>query len=387
MVIRHAKAPGDGIWMRDSKALIDIVKTIACEIDAATMGLSSWEQVCKRFVEYFPGSYASVLNQNFVSPEFSFQAVENLEANHLQSYMQHYAFINPWNTFWKSAPSGSILVSQRDNPSSQYHKGEFYNDWMRRTGDFESAVGLKLQIDRAETVYLPVHYALNLAETYDRELEFVLANIRPALHNALQLKRTLRQMGETASARAAIVGRTPRIALVVDHAMLLREANPLATEAFSKGNFISCRGSKVVFSDAKFTELVQTVCRGLMLDSNFSAPKLTFESEGHHWLTTFLRLPDVAVGGLVASRPLFLIQITDIYSPAVQPDLLPIIEAFGLTPTESALCAALSSGLALAEAASEIHISYENARQRLKSIFQKTETSSQVGLRLLLAQF
>ncbi|MGI0523974.1 helix-turn-helix transcriptional regulator [Rhizobium giardinii] len=373
--------------MRDSKALSEISRTIASEIDAAATGLTSWEEVCKCFVTHFPGSYACVLNQNFVSPEFSFQAVENLEANHLQSYMQHYAFINPWNTFWKSAPSGSILVSQRDNPASQYHNGEFYNDWMRRTGDFESAVGLKLQIDRAETVYLPVHYAWNLAETYDRELEFVLANIRPALQNALQLKRTLRQMGETASARAAIVGRTPRIALVVDYAMQLREANTLATEAFSKGNFISCRGRKVVFSDAKFTEMVQKVCRGLMLNSNFSAPKLTFESEGHHWLTTFLRLPDVAVGGLVASRPLFLIQITDIYSPSVQPDLLPIIEAFGLTPTESSLCKALSSGLALAEAASEIRISYENARQRLKSIFQKTGTSSQVGLRLLLAQF
>lgn len=373
--------------MRDSKALSEIVKTIAYEIDAAATGLSSWERVCKRFVECFPGSYASVLNQNFVSPEFSFQAVENLEANHLQSYVQHYAFINPWNSFWKTARSGSILVSQRDNPASQYHKGEFYNDWMRRTGDFESAVGLKLQVDKAETVYLPVHYALNLAETYDKELEFVLANIRPSLQNALQLKRMLRQIGETASAQAAIVGRMARIALVVDHTMRLREANPLATSAFSKGAFISCRGNRIVFSDAKFTETVQKICRSLAQDLNYSPPKLTFEFRGNFWLTTFLRLPDVAVGGLVASRPLLLIQITDIYGPDAQPDLLPIIKAFGLTPTESALCKALSSGLALVDAASQIRISYENARQRLKSVFQKTGTSSQVELRLFLSRF
>lgn len=373
--------------MRDSKKLSEITRNIASEIDAAAAGLTAWEEVCKSFVSYFPGSYVCVLNQNFVSPEFGFQAVENLDANHMQSYTQHYAFINPWNCFWKSAPSGSILVSQRDNPASQYQNGEFYNDWMKRTGDFEAAVGLKLQIDRTETVYLPVHYALGLAETYDRELEFVLANIRPALQNALQLKRTLRHMGESASARAAVVGRAPRIAMVVDYTMMLREANAPATEAFAKGNFVCCRGNRVVFADFKLNEMVQKVCRGLALDSNYSSPKLTFDCEGHLWLITFLRLPDVAVGGLVACRPLFLIQIADVYQPGVKSDILPIVKSFGLTPTEASLCDALSGGLPLAEAAAEIRISYENARQRLKSIFHKTGTSSQVELRLLLAQF
>jgi DNA-binding CsgD family transcriptional regulator len=43
--------------------------------------------------------------------------------------------------------------------------------------------------------------------------------------------------------------------------------------------------------------------------------------------------------------------------------------------------------MSLSDAAIESGISYENARQRLKTIFQKTGTRSQSELRVLLAQF
>jgi len=376
-----------GVGMRDRETLDEMAGTIAREIDAAAMDQSPWVEICKRLVGYFPGSYATILNQNFIKPEFNFQAVDNLEADHLHSYLRHYAFINPWNTFWKFAPSGSIIVSQRDYPASQFRNGEFYTDWMAKTGDFEAGTGLKLQIDKAETIYLPVHYGLNLSNDYDRELEFLLAKIRPALENALQFKRALRQMGETASARAAIVGSASRIALVVDHDGYLKEANPLAAAAFSKGSFISCRGSEVRFLDSKLSEQVKEVCRRLGADRAYLAPKLTSSTEGHLWLVTFLRLPEIFVSGLVASRTLILIQITDVYHPIVHPDMQLISDTFNLTRTEGSLCLALSVGMSLADAATENRISYENARQRLKNIFQKTETRSQAELRVLLAQF
>src|SRR5262249_33722405 len=53
---------------------------------------------------------------------------------------------------------------------------------------------------------------------------------------------------------------------------------------------------------------------------------------------------------------------------------------FGLTPSEGTLALHLVTGETLRSAAAELHISYETARTRLKSIFSKTGTCRQLEL-------
>ncbi len=59
---------------------------------------------------------------------------------------------------------------------------------------------------------------------------------------------------------------------------------------------------------------------------------------------------------------------------------------FSFTPTEQALAGALLQGNSLQEAATAISISHEHARQRLKALFQKTSTSRQSELLVLLGR-
>ncbi len=58
---------------------------------------------------------------------------------------------------------------------------------------------------------------------------------------------------------------------------------------------------------------------------------------------------------------------------------------FSLTPAETRLAQCLLKGLSVKEAALDLGVGYETARKTLKSIYQKTGTSRQTQLVLLLS--
>jgi len=65
----------------------------------------------------------------------------------------------------------------------------------------------------------------------------------------------------------------------------------------------------------------------------------------------------------------------------------PVLKSmFGLTTSESRLAQALLNGRSLEQFADEVHVSLNTARTHLKSIFRKTDTSSQASLVSLLAR-
>ena len=63
-----------------------------------------------------------------------------------------------------------------------------------------------------------------------------------------------------------------------------------------------------------------------------------------------------------------------------------LTRAFGLTPGEAQLAAALSSGTTLQDAADELGIGNETARTRLKGVFAKTGVNRQTALIALIAR-
>lgn len=71
--------------------------------------------------------------------------------------------------------------------------------------------------------------------------------------------------------------------------------------------------------------------------------------------------------------------------PSPLPDIL--IQAFDLTPTEARLASRIGEAMTLREAAAAERITYETARTRLKKVFDKTGTSSQAALALLVGRF
>ena len=98
-------------------------------------------------------------------------------------------------------------------------------------------------------------------------------------------------------------------------------------------------------------------------------------------------LPDIAVHGLLPIHPQILVQITDPRQTVSRPPVELLSAMYDLTPREAMLCKAFAAELSLQEACRAVQISYENGRQNLKMIFQKTGVRNQAELRVILSRF
>lgn len=93
------------------------------------------------------------------------------------------------------------------------------------------------------------------------------------------------------------------------------------------------------------------------------------------------RLFDVTPNPVAEARAL--VSVIDTASAPIPTSRL-LRDLFGLTPKEAELAVLLGEGLTLTRAAELSHISAPHARQRLKLVFHKTETSRQSELITLL---
>jgi DNA-binding CsgD family transcriptional regulator len=76
-----------------------------------------------------------------------------------------------------------------------------------------------------------------------------------------------------------------------------------------------------------------------------------------------------------------IVVLTDLEEASAAGPLEPLLQrAFGLTPAEARLAAAMSSGKTLPEISRAAGVSHETMRSRLKSVFEKTGTSRQTQL-------
>ncbi|WP_173988274.1 helix-turn-helix transcriptional regulator [Agrobacterium salinitolerans] len=362
----------------------DISDEISSSIREATLGSGSWSDVCLNFTEAFPGSFAAIVNQSFMRPDLSLAIAIGLEEKHLHSFLSHYCHVNPWRGFWQYGRNGAIAVSERDDPTSQYFGSEFYNDWMRPVGDVDASVGLRLQVADDEVSYLSVHFSASLSSSYDQQLEAVMQNTRLALKNALEIASYLRDTSGRIAAKSALISLGNIIAFVVDERLKLKEANQVATEAFARDFPVGCRQNAISFTTPSVTASLTKRLRNRPRDF---ATKLVMQTENDRWLITVNQLPQAPGILLVRERDQFLVQMRRLTSQNERLDGDILVQTYGLTPSELGLCRALAAGLMLADAASANRISYENSRQKLKSIFRKTGVGSQSDLKALLRIF
>lgn len=363
------------------QSIAKISEEISSVVNEAALGRRCWSDLCSTFTSAFPGSYAALLNQSFVKPEVSFAVSDGLEERHISSFLSHYAHVNPWRRFWQHAHNGAILVAERDDPARQFQGSEFYEEWMKAVGDYDAAVGLRLQVEDDQIVYLPVHFSTKLSEVYEPSLEEVMRNARRSLNNALQIACYMRDQGERIAAASALTSLNNVIAFVVDRRLRLKEANQRALDAFQRGCPVSCRQGTVRFARPSTNAMLAS---SLAMAPRDYAQKVLMAGDFERWIISVNQLPLPSSYELVQGHDYFLVQVHALDAASDPPSSRLLVEAFGLSPSEIRLSQSLASGLMLADAAALNGISYENARQKLKTIFRKTGVASQSELRALL---
>ena len=384
--MRHR--PG-GVY--DEKRVTEISADVAAAIDAATFGTGSWDEVTAALSKAFPGSFGGLWNMNFAGSRLNFQSWANVDPAFVKSYLDHFAYVNPWTAYWSAVENGLVALSEEVHPARLFADTEFYNDWLRPQKDAEAAAGMKLVGDHGEGFQCVIHFPLSLAEDYGQAALGVLTGVRGNLARSIDLAHLLRKDVEAAAITGALVERSRCAAFVIEENRLIREANHAAEQLFSSGQSVIVRNERCFLpdkeADSRFGAALDRLARKIPTDET----RISFRTTAGVWQITLAALPSSissnSLALLMPSRPLILALVTEI-QPAITDavDLSALRVTFGLTPSEISFCRRMLFGETVSGAAEQLGITVETARTRLKSILQKTGTSRQGQLMLLLSK-
>ncbi len=134
-------------------------------------------------------------------------------------------------------------------------------------------------------------------------------------------------------------------------------------------------------SNQRLQELVRNVLTATPLDDDLPPPVMVARREGRPIVVQVL--PAAGLAGAFGETTRAILLLTDLDA---RPDLPEsrLVLLFGLTPAEARLAARLGTGETLEEAAEALQVSLGTARNQLKAVFAKTQTSRQAELIALL---
>jgi DNA-binding CsgD family transcriptional regulator len=372
----------------DERQIADISGYLSEIIDAAAIGAASWEQVPAAIVEAFPGTMAAMLSLSGAEDRLNFSIARNIDPSFLESFMNYYAFRNPWASHWGMKENGTVMISEEDFPARLLAHTEFYNDWLKPQRNLEAAVGIKIHGDADTLVHLPIHYPLSMAARYDRPLARFLTGIRGSLARAQEISRHFAAGVEAAIAGSAVVDRFDCAAFVVDRQLRLRGANRQAELLFAAGDVVAAKLGVVSISlagsEPLFAHTVSRLARRQPTDTR----RIALNGTSGAWLMGLTTLPASSADRsrlLVQPQTLVLVLVRRVdANGASSINLAALADLFKLTRAELVFCQRLATGESLSTVAQSLGLSLETARSRCKTIFQKTGTHRQAELVALL---
>jgi DNA-binding CsgD family transcriptional regulator len=365
-----------------------IANEVAEAIEQASFGRVPWTLPAQIFSDAFPGGFAALINQDFVHDSINFMEWVNLDEHAAATYVEHFAYINPWADIWTQLRSGSVFVAEQHRPARMFTNTEFYNDWLAPQGDVVGGAGLKVDASPTDVIYFPMHYPGSLADIYDHPAAEVSRRIVGSIERAIDFSGSLVATHDQKASKAAITDRAWP-SLVVDASLKLCSANAEAEELIAKEHTVICRNGRIAFKDRHLHRYISSAVTTLV--SSPASPSSTLSWGGQNAPTVYSlsRLPgaDSFPRSLISERRQVLVVIKRLTRAPALRDVAAFGRLYGLTGAEMRLCLSLYAGRNLQEAAAELGIGYETVRTRLKGIFAKTVTHSQSELCALLARY
>lgn len=379
---------GRVILQRDAAKAAEDISRLLGEIG---WGRGSWEEVCRYLHEAVPGSTPTVVNFDMQRQAVNSVFHEGVDPAFAASYVEHYAAINPWMAFWNSASAGEVSVSERDCPSSAFRDSEFYNDWLDPQPQLKAASGLRLDVDRNNTILVSWHYAVDRAAVAEGFTADVLDRVKDGWMDAVRGAAMLRHGLENSKRFGLLIEQIDAAAILVDADRRIFEANSEAAIAMARGDVMTGLGDVLALRDQSAERwLEESVAHLLAGRGRQSSKTATFASGGYVFRASVTRTPEFDGSNLallVRPRPQALVVIRPLVGTPLRLDAAGLGLAFGLSPAETRLCEILANGRSLAEAAVILRLSEGTVRQRTKIIFQKTGTHRQGQLIALVSRF
>ena len=302
----------------------------------------------------------------------------------ISSYDEYYAAKNVWVPGIAKMPIGKAGHPEDTVDREDLWKTEFYNDWLRPLGGFDTASGIVLHRDANRFLILSGNIRPQDAEAIRTPLQQLLDLIAPHIARSFEMMRALPKSIAQAEYQFATE-------LVSDPVFFLDAAGRLmhtngAGETLSRSdNAIGFTAGDGVFlrdprADAKLRAALHAIAVGdyLNLGGTFWARR----TDGvlmRAILTPFAKrlAPHRAFAQILDDLP---IAILVLRTPVDRAHHQRAASRFRLTPAELALAIEVSHGTSLLDYAESRKLSIHTVRNQLKSIYSKTDTHRQSEL-------
>jgi DNA-binding CsgD family transcriptional regulator len=220
--------------------------------------------------------------------------------------------------------------------------------------------------------------------SFDRDAADALGALVPQLTQAATLSRAVGKVALSSVTRALDLVKQPAIAL--DRLGLVIEANSSAHTIFDDDFYIKKRRLKL--SDGQGQKAFDDLCDRLRAITDREAltfaPIVVRRRDKRPLIIRTTAIDGAARTPFLGARALLVVSDPGCIAEA-KSELL--ARALSLSPSEGRLASLLATGRSLEQAADQLGISYQTARNHLKAVFAKTGTHRQGELVILLSRF
>ena len=362
---------------------------------AASLDQSLWVPAMERLADMLggTGSWLSRLN---VADGSGTGIIARIDPEKPAIYTSYYASRNPFSTTrdaqgYIRAWTPRIRFHDDFLPRDAVVRTEFYNDFLRPQG-IQSSMMIGLAVRGLETCVMNINHVSGAFEAS----KIALAHrLHPHLRRAFALSCVLGDASETngiagegASINAlAVLDGIQHAILLVDAAGRVCHANAAAAVLTGATSGVRIDNGYLCAADCTSARRLSAAIglatvRDAELRGGASVKIARLDGFALHALVTPLRSGDQ---GVFATVPLAMVAISD--PDAMRTTAADRIRAIhGLTPAETRVAMALLDGCSPREASVRLGVSFQTVRNQLQALYDKTATSRQSALVLLLAK-
>ena len=304
---------------------------------------------------------------------------ENFDARSRAAYDAHFHQRNEWFQRGARLPSPVVVMGGELIDYADFERTEFCNDWCKPIGIYHT-LGSTVPMGGDAMVAMGIHRGPK-DDSFTESERGAVRTLLPHLARGLQIADRL----GTAEQRQAL-GDEALFELgigvvLVDVGQRIVFANRIADHMIAKSRWLTASAGRLRAihpASSEAFEAALNVAGEVSIGASLSAGGVVrlrdpLSNELSVLVTPFRSA--ALAGGNAAIAVLF-------SDPDARRTQSPgaIAAAFGLTPAEGALVAALVNGKPLAVYASEAGISFHTARAQLRAVFEKTEVTRQPDL-------
>lgn len=376
----------------DGEPSLEAFAALSARLFAAAADPAQWTPFMDAFSQACGGISTHLVGHDARVGQAVAVAYSHFAPEAVQSYLTHYAALNPWAKAYALAAPGVPFAAEALCSRAQLERTEFWADWVRPQEDIAAGAGMVLLRD-ADRVFA---IGGNIRRRDEARLQprwmRLLGLLGPLMQHALEMNRTL-ALGRVELAARSLAGAVaPPAVLLLDTHGHVRHANAAAQALLGHGAGLRLApGDRLQLPQPHQARLAQAL---RALDAPGRAPPqalhLHLRTPGLppvEWEVRTAPLEperlDTPLPALLPARgqPCLLLTFTPRTPAAAARDpAAHMVQAWRLPAAEAAVAALLAQGLTAPEIAERRNVSLHTVRAQIKSALARTGARRQQDL-------